>query len=198
MPRIDFSMDLCFRSDASGEHSAALFYGPLMGWWGWDEETSKNGKNGLRIRLQELPPAVEFVREFVAPDPAVGDHGWFAGMTLEHITDNEGNAYVLNKGRSRDAAVNQMTGEWTAHLRAGNARCIAAFGPREGNVPSDDGSNAKDRIQAHAVACKYIPAPPHGSAQGAPGQPASQPGAPRSQRKTLTASIETHHAAHCT
>ncbi len=98
----------------------------LMIWWRWDAETSENGKHGMRIRQQELLPPLGFAREFVAPDSAVGDHGWFAGMLLDFVTDNESNSYVLNKGRSRDPATNQMVREFHEYLRAGSAQCISS------------------------------------------------------------------------
>jgi hypothetical protein len=149
MLRVDQGLQLRLRSDASGEFAAGLIMGHMMGWWRWDPTTSTNGLGGLRIREQELLPYLEFARDFVAP-------GWFAGMMIDYVTDNESNAYVINKGRCRHAAVNQMVGESKAHHRTGNAGSITSFGPREGNEASDDMSNAKGRASAHAVACKYL------------------------------------------
>jgi len=199
MMRVDLGLQIRLRSDASGEFAAGLIMGHLMGWWRRNPTTSTNGHGGLRIREQELLPYLEFARDFVAP-------GWFADMMIAYVTDNESNAHVINKGRCRHPAVNQMVGESKAHYRKGSAASITSFGPREGNQASDDMSNAKGRAAAHAVACKYLPLllPLHllPAAGRAPGHHtstsgASNPQAARTQRKHLsTSDITITYARH--
>jgi hypothetical protein len=145
-----------FQSDAAGALSGGFDMEYLMGWWLWDEITAANGVGGLLIRQQEMLPLLAFCRDFVSV-------GWFEGCLLDYATDNQANAFALNKGRSKDPLVNAQIAEIMRHCATGGADLATAYVIREHNLPSDAMSNVVTRLRAEQLAASYFAGRPLGS-----------------------------------